>query len=92
MGGGVRTLYMYIYCQPPAGGRIRSKAGRSALVDVPSYLDVGTLSFVQAPSGKHLRTCMLLDVRPMLVAMFGEGFWIGSTECRRIHGQLQAEA
>jgi hypothetical protein len=39
-------------------------------------LDVGTLSFVQAPSGNDLRTCMLLDVRPMLasLSMSGEGF------------------
>jgi hypothetical protein len=39
-------------------------------------LDVGTLSFVQAPSGNELRTCMLLDVRPMLasLSMWGEGF------------------
>jgi hypothetical protein len=43
-----------------------------------SDLDVGTLSFVrhhhQAPSGNELRTCMLLDVRPMLASMSGEGF------------------
>jgi len=37
-------------------------------------LDVGTLSFVQAPSGNELRTCMLLDVRPMLASLSGEGF------------------